>query len=584
MTRIEWTRKSPDDIEEAVSMFVCRINPRAFRVRPSKGDGGIDVCVPIASNHFEVYQVKRFSTNLGDNQKKQAEKSHSRLKRYAEDRGWKIDRWLLTMPLDPTNENLTWLKKLESSGPFPCEWRGLSTLDGWAAQFPDVVDYYFNDGRERLAEELARFSALSGISIGSGLLAKNADYTTLEPSDVQDGVARLREALNQRDPHYLYDFAVTGSLPALPAEILDTLVASETREIDGSYVTFNVHARCAESLNERPITVSMQLVAETGSDRHRELDEFLKYGRTPDRPIRAKDVSVDLPGGLGMKDGLAEVLIHDMASHGEPFERRLSILSPTDEVVTSVDLTMYPPVSNHNGTGNSNRGHDSTGVLQIETLTTSGPPIEMTLRLSRGDIAGHYPDKIEPVLSVIEAFRSPNRFRLQPTRGSAGGFVETIPPSETDDKSRELNRIFLRYTRALVVIQQYTVMELKVPEFETLEDLNVENVLRAAKLLNGETVEIVWKDFQMVLNHGASLPGGPVSVVVEQDLSVEVGTVQIDLGQVRVVIEAAQVVSSEIDSNGQTIATVEPALGKNGAQLFWLGEASINHVEDGGYV
>ena len=383
--------------------------------------------------------------------------------------------------------------------------------------------------------------------------------------------------LNQRDPHFFYDFAVTGSPPALPSKTPPDLVASETREIDGNYITFNVHARCAESLNERPVTAAMQLVAEPGSDEHRELEEFFKYGRTPDRPIRAKNVTVDMPGGLGMNNGLAEVLMHDAGAPGEPFERRLSILSPTDEVLASVDLTLYPPVSNHDGTGFSNRGHDSTGVLQIETLTTTGPPIDMTLRLSRRDIAGHYPDKIEPALAVIDAFRGPNRFRLEPIRGSAGGVGETIPSSIGDDESRDLNRLFLRYIRALVVIQRHTPIELKVPAFETLEDLNISNVLRAARLLNGETVGIVWKNFQMVLNLGDSFPEGPVSVVVAQDLSVGVGAAQIDLGHVRFAIEAAQVVDSETDANGQTVATVEPALGNNAAQLFWLGEASMDH-------
>lgn len=63
-------------------MFLCRINPRAFRVRPSQGDGGIDVCVPTSPGHWEVYQVKRFAENLKSGQKKQAEGSHKRLREY----------------------------------------------------------------------------------------------------------------------------------------------------------------------------------------------------------------------------------------------------------------------------------------------------------------------------------------------------------------------------------------------------------------------------------------------------------------------------------------------------------------------
>lgn len=46
MTRVEWTRNEPGDIGQVVSMLLCRENPSAVRVRPSCGDGGIDVLAP----------------------------------------------------------------------------------------------------------------------------------------------------------------------------------------------------------------------------------------------------------------------------------------------------------------------------------------------------------------------------------------------------------------------------------------------------------------------------------------------------------------------------------------------------------
>jgi len=37
----------PGDIEQVVAILLCRENPAAVRVRPSRGDGGIDILVPL---------------------------------------------------------------------------------------------------------------------------------------------------------------------------------------------------------------------------------------------------------------------------------------------------------------------------------------------------------------------------------------------------------------------------------------------------------------------------------------------------------------------------------------------------------
>jgi hypothetical protein len=59
VTRVEWTRTEPGDIEQVVSMLLCRENPSTVRVRPSRGDGGIDVLAPARNGAgVAVYQVK----------------------------------------------------------------------------------------------------------------------------------------------------------------------------------------------------------------------------------------------------------------------------------------------------------------------------------------------------------------------------------------------------------------------------------------------------------------------------------------------------------------------------------------------
>ena len=561
-------------------MFLCRMNPAAFRVRPSQGDGGIDVCVPTGVDHFEVYQVKKFASNLMDSQKKQVEKSHARLRDFAGERGWTIDQWYLTLPLDPTTENLTWLAEVAAEGPFPCVWRGLSHVDGWASDYQDVVDYYFSDGRERLMEDLARFTAISGIPMSPGVLPSVESFPTLAPSDMLNGVARLRDSLNARDPHYSYDFSVSGQPPPRPVrgDYPPTLAARTAQQVGDSYVTFDVHARCAESLNERPIRVTMTWMAQRGSVEHRELEDFFTYGRTPEHPIQARDVTVEMPGGLGGESALAQVLMSEAGEPGEPFERRLSILSPEDEVLATIELTMYPPVSNHDGTGQSNRGRDRSGFFELETLVLAGPPTQMTLRLRTGDPVGLRPDQLEPALAVVDSFRLPNQIRLEATRGPARSTTHPVPASDASDDSRATNRALLAYVRALMVIQQHTPVELKFPEFERLSELNIAEATATAKLLSGETLRRTWNNLQFHLNPEATATDEPRQVVADQvPLTIDVGDDHIELGRVRHIFESARIVSTEAAEDGQLLATLQPGPDNDTMLSVWHGEASIGH-------
>jgi len=63
-------------------MLLCRENPKAQRIRPSQGDGGIDVYVPNGDSMI-VYQVKAVSSNLTSNQKRQITNSLDRVVAYA---------------------------------------------------------------------------------------------------------------------------------------------------------------------------------------------------------------------------------------------------------------------------------------------------------------------------------------------------------------------------------------------------------------------------------------------------------------------------------------------------------------------
>ena len=110
--RIPWTRYSGEDVESALATFISLEERNAIKIRPSRGDGGIDLIVYLDAETVDVYQIKKFAENLKSSQKAQIENSWKELSATTADLRVKINSWHLVMPLDPTNENLKWAKEL----------------------------------------------------------------------------------------------------------------------------------------------------------------------------------------------------------------------------------------------------------------------------------------------------------------------------------------------------------------------------------------------------------------------------------------------------------------------------------------
>lgn len=118
MSRVEWTRRTPEEVESVIAFMLCREFPNAIRIRPSQGDGGIDIMVPSPSG-VTIYQIKSFAQNLTFSQKKQIQRSFDTLLAYAGKENLHVLKWCLVMPLDPTREQLRWLQQVTSKGDFP---------------------------------------------------------------------------------------------------------------------------------------------------------------------------------------------------------------------------------------------------------------------------------------------------------------------------------------------------------------------------------------------------------------------------------------------------------------------------------
>ncbi|MFY1621341.1 hypothetical protein, partial [Micromonospora sp. WMMD736] len=503
-----------------------------------------------------MYQVKNFAENLAGSQKAQIVESHRRIRDYANGRGWVIDKWYLTIPLDPTPENTEWFEEMAKAADFPCEWRGLAHIEGWAARYPDVVDYYLEGGRARLAEDLARFSAISTIAVAGGPAFTVDDYSNLNPGMLHGQLAALRDALNSRDPHFLYDIAISHKpqWPAPRAEGYPRLVASTSRQLGDSHVAFHVMARGAESLQERPITWTGAIAAEAGSVEAQELEEFRVYGRPPSMPLEIKNLSVDLPGGLGHEFESGRLTLLQPDGGENAFDRKMSIVSPEDELKAEVIVTMNPPVTNHDDTGVYNHGSDSSGFLTIETLARLGDKgFDITIRLGVDDPSGYYPDQVEQPLAFLQHFSPPNRLRLAMLRGNSA-VLQEIPQTSKDDDSARWHDLVLRYARALMAIQPYVSVELRMPDLADEDIRDINGVLRAARLVSGEAVTISWERLPFTFHEGVEVPAGPHAVAFQYMLRASVGDRAHDLGWVSATAQAAEVSSVQTDENGVVTA------------------------------
>ncbi|GAB3236916.1 hypothetical protein GCM10027447_35650 [Glycomyces halotolerans] len=285
--RVSWSRYSGEDVEHTVAMLLARRYPNATRIRPSQGDGGIDILVPVDTG-YAVWQVKRFAENLSSNQKTQIENSIAHLQEFIEQRGLPVLEWRLIMPLDPTHENREWLDDLLRNADFNHYWHGLVVVDDLAAEYPDVIDYYLRDGKDRLN------AAMTNLGAAMSLQGARPPFTA---GDATMGLTGIFETLNQTDPHYRYEFDVSAERRDPP--ISPGLALAFVKGHRGAYVTYRVYARTSESLVRGHSNIKVLLACRTVDlERDPRLTSLLHGDPSAERvrlsELPAEDVKVHL--------------------------------------------------------------------------------------------------------------------------------------------------------------------------------------------------------------------------------------------------------------------------------------------------
>lgn len=493
VSAVEWSLLEPGTTEKLVGICLCRENPRAVRPRPSRGDGGIDVLVPQEGDtrRVAVYQVKYFHQNLTSSQKGQIEKSYHRLRQYAADKNLTIVAWYLTLPLNPTNENLEWLAGVTADAGFPCEWRGLDFLEGLAAKYPDVVDYYLGNGKQRLDRAIVALTDVLRLSqwlTGATASSSQTDPAApLQPSETISGLRALHETLNKYDPHFRYDFSVDHEQPVIPR--LPYLLAA-VQEGDGDrWVTFKIFARFAEAVIERPVPGNVAVRGQTGSRLDRDLQLFHDYGRPFQTPPGAASVSFDLPGGFAPSIEDGQLSIGPLAAGTEQHELRLAVVDEAGVVLAEPRICMEPATRGPSGRGIRTFGTEEHGTFTFEMMTELATG-KTRLDFRLGDLPGRRPADVLEGLRFLAQHRPPHRVSLRP--GYGPGEIHSIDIPESSALA-DGARLVLEFAEALVTIQDFASVRLDMPDFGQMTEDMFQSVLDVAQLLRGETLTRPWE-------------------------------------------------------------------------------------------
>jgi hypothetical protein len=552
VSRVEWSRLDGELCEGVLGVLLLRRHPTAQRVRPSRGDRGVDVYVPTGDG-WVVYQIKSFTGALTSSQKRQIRKSWTRFRALVDERRLTIIAWHLMRPENPTWEDDAFLTDLTTGAPWPCTWRGLDVCDELAAAYPDVIDYYLRDGKERLEHVLRAHLTAAGF-------AQRTAGDPIAPAATTATLHAVHAAINAVDPHYRYDFGVTerppGSDPSdrywptpRPA-VTDDLVASVTRYDVDRAVTFHVFHRFAQAHEERPVPMSFHVIAEPGTAEYHAWQDFLDFGiATPD-PLPVDGLSLGLPGELGTTDSPGLVRLGPSDSGQPPIRWTLRILDAERRQVASIEMEGGPPARGLTGRGWSLHLHDPRGaislLLKVETETGA-----TTYHLTHLPLFGKAPHDLLPGMRIAAAFCAPHTIEL----GRAGGPSLAEAMTLTGPANPAFTQV-VGMLENLATIAQHTYTLVTVPEMPHVI-AQARDWELAARLLRGETLTGTAPPMAVDAGDLAVAVGDLFATTLEDPLTVDVGTSTIELGSVVRTYTPMRVVSV-CDEDGRVLADLVP--------------------------
>lgn len=550
---VDWGAHSHagETLEQVMAVLLFQERPTAWRREPARGDAGVDVAHPVTGG-YHIFQVKRFSKQPTAKQKMQIAKSYERLLDDPSlDRP--VVRWSLVLPVDWTKHSEKWFRTLTHDAAFESEWLGEVFWNSQAAKYPYVIDYFFENGKERLTERVRTLAELLR-DPGAKVL----------PANIGTTLGNLSRELGDTDPYYRYDFRVTNSPPELSNR--PNVATSATRQVGPStWVTFDIVPKWPGALLERPITVGLTytlLDTDRGIDLRDEYQAHIDYGTPFKIPAEAvAEFRLDLPGGLadGVR-GAVEVQVGARRPlRSEPLWIDVDLREADGNLAAQALLAVREQSTGQKGL--RLLAADSTGLIRIEALMA--PPENLKGRVNF-TLEMICPAAGRPIAVVGGPLRFLANYRVGRSAGMSirrhfGSFASGRGPVEQD--AMPAWQLTIAYLDILEELQRSTSVPLLIAE--SIDQEYWEQLVRAQTLLRGERIDATWHNVTLVLEKG--WVDSTVSAIREQQgiwhsgpLVLPNGDSQVILGVARQTITDAQVYAVEELGSGDTRVTLRP--------------------------
>lgn len=512
--RIPWTRYSGEDVESVLATFISLEERNAIKIRPSRGDGGIDLIVYLDAETVDIYQIKKFAENLKNSQKAQIENSWQELSATTAVLHVKINSWHLVMPLDPTNENLKWAKELVEPSGTKFIWDGLSRVDGWASKYPEVIDYYFSNGREEVSEYAAKLLSMANLPDCS------------DPVILENRLRDLCSNLDKLDPYYAYSVHVLSEYDKRDdfCTRAPGVVMSQILVTPGSgRIAIDVIEKTPIASMLHPLTFSVKIIAGTDEEKE-QAQNFIEYGMPfTSLPAEVIDQDCQLPVGRSY-EGFRRGIIKSFDLNTSNCIRSASLFWEG-----CGELQLIADKTTHGTKGAFFSAHDDTETFKLNfKWDASQPGGTLNYEFSFSNLANKRSRDVARTYRFLsEATDKKVDLRIN------GTSVLSFNLDIRDDLIDLINKIY-SLAVALETVNRAADSEMPFPDVYKTTKGEIANLRDAARLLDGESVVYSWE------SHWFNLDGDKVQNLECPSLALWIKPLTVRLGDRRAFCGFAQ--------------------------------------------
>lgn len=512
--RIPWTRYSGEDVESVLATFISLEERNAIKIRPSRGDGGIDLIVYLDAETVDIYQIKKFAENLKNSQKAQIENSWQELSATTAVLQVKINSWHLVMPLDPTNENLKWAKELVEPSGTKFIWDGLSRVDGWASKYPEVIDYYFSNGKEEVSEYAAKLLSMANLPDCS------------DPVILESRLRDLCSNLDKLDPYYAYSVHVLSEYDKRDdfCTRAPGVVMSQILVTPGSgRIAIDVIEKTPLASMLHPLTFSVKIIAGTDEEKE-QAQNFIEYGMPfTSLPAEVIDQDYQLPVGRsyeGFRRGIIKSFDLDTSN---------CIRSASLFWEGCGELQLIADKTTHGTKGAFFSAHDDTETFKLNfKWDASQPGGTLNYEFSFSNLANKRSRDVARTYRFLsEATDKKVDLRIN------GTSVLSFNLDIRDDLIDLINIIY-SLAVALETVNRAADSEMPFPDVYKTTKGEIANLRDAERLLDGESVVYSWE------SHWFNLDGDKVQNLECPSLALWIKPLTVRLGDRRAFCGFAQ--------------------------------------------